>query len=428
MFPYILATTMTRKLDLKTGVPVWEAYSAPRIAAQKLTRDVTCDVLVVGLGISGAMLVEALTAQGLAVIGVDRRGIMRGSTPATTALVQFEIDQPITALSRKIGKTDAEQAWRRSRLAVTNLRGRIGELGIACDLAGAQSLYLAGNDLDPGELRLEAEARSDAGIRATYLTPAVLKEKFGIDRKGAILSHENLALDPRKLTAGLLRKALERKARFYAPVDVTGLETAPTGISAKTKGGPAISARQVVLATGYELMDIVPTETHSVISTYAIATKPQKRALWPGAAFVWEASDPYLYVRATADGRVICGGEDEDFVDEATRDDLLPAKTQTISTKLKRLFPQLDTAAEFAWTGCFGTTTTGLPYIGELPGHPGIFAVQGYGGNGITFSQIASEIISTTIASRDDSDQRLFAFGRAGMMRKLVDAAGKLIG
>ena len=97
---------MTRKLDLRTGVPVWEAYRAPRIPTQKLTRDVTCDVLVVGLGISGAMLVEALTAQGLAVIGVDRRGTMLGSTPATTALVQFEIDQPLSELGRKIGKTE----------------------------------------------------------------------------------------------------------------------------------------------------------------------------------------------------------------------------------------------------------------------------------------------------------------------------------
>lgn len=418
---------MTRKLDLRTGVPVWEAYRAPRIPTQKLTRDVTCDVLVVGLGISGAMLVEALSAQGLEVIGVDRRGSMLGSTPATTALVQFEIDQPLSGLSRKIGKPGAEQAWRRSRLAVTNLRGRISELGIACDMTGTQSLYLAGNALDPGALRLEAEARSNAGIRASYLTPAVLKEKFGIDRKGAILSHDNLALDPRKLTAGFLSKSLDRKARFYAPVEVAGLTTVPTGVRAEAKDGPVISARQVVLATGYELMDIVPSDTHSVISTYAIATKPQKSALWPGAAFIWEASDPYLYMRATADGRVICGGEDEDFVDEAKRDSLLAAKTRTISTKLKHLFPQLDTTAEFAWTGCFGTTTTGLPYIGELPGHPGIFAVQGYGGNGITFSQIASEIIATAIAGRDDTDARLFALGRTGMVRKLVDAAGKLI-
>ena len=37
VFPRTLATTMTRKLDLRTGVSVWEAYRAPRIPTQKLT-------------------------------------------------------------------------------------------------------------------------------------------------------------------------------------------------------------------------------------------------------------------------------------------------------------------------------------------------------------------------------------------------------
>lgn len=417
---------MNRKLDLRTGTPVWMAYRAPNVRMDKLTRDVRCDVLVVGLGISGGMIAEALTAQGLSVIGVDRRGPMLGSTPATTALVQFEIDEPLTGLTEKIGRSDAEQAWRRSRLAVTNLRGRIDELEISCNMQCRQSLYLAGNALGPGELRQEAEARRNAGIRASYLPPRVLKDKFGIDRKGAILSHDNLALDPRKLTAGFLNKTLDRKARFYAPVEVTEIADGRTEVTVDTRDGPTISAEHVVLATGYELMDIVPSATHSIISTYAIATKPQKGAIWPGAAFIWEASDPYLYMRATADGRVICGGEDEDFVDEDTRDGLLSVKAARISAKLKNLFPHLDTSVDFAWTGCFGTTTTGLPYIGVLPGHPRVQAVLGYGGNGITFSQIASEIVSTAIAGADDIDGKLFGFGRSGILRKLVDLSGKL--
>jgi glycine/D-amino acid oxidase-like deaminating enzyme len=41
---------------------------------------------------------------------------------------------------------------------------------------------------------------------------------------------------------------------------------------------------------------------------------------------IWEASDPYLYLRTTPDGRIICGGEDEDFSDEAARDRLLGRK------------------------------------------------------------------------------------------------------
>ena len=419
---------MQRKLDLRAGRPVWFAYRAPSVPAGKLTHDIKTDVLVIGMGISGAMIAEALTAAGLDVVCIDRRGPLKGSTPATTALVQFEIDVPLTRLANMIGLADAERAWRRSRLAVSNLAGRIAELGISCDVRHTGSLYLAGNALGAGELREEAEARGRAGIRGTYLTASQLRDTFGMERDGAIRSGENLSLDPRKLTAGLFARALERKARFYAPVEATGMEDGRDEVVVHTSRGPTITAAHVVLATGYELMNMVPSSTHSIISTFAIATRPQKAAIWPGAPFIWEASDPYLYARATPDGRVICGGEDEDFSDEARRNDLLPAKAARIAAKLKALFPRLDTTPEFAWTGSFGTTTTGLPYMGAITGHPRVFAALGYGGNGITFSQIASELISTAIAGDKDTDASLFAFGRTGPVRKIADLAGRLIG
>jgi len=403
---------MPRKLDLRTGRPVWSAYRAPAVPTSALTRDVKTDVLIIGMGISGAMMAEALTADGRSVICIDRRGPLKGSTAATTALVQFEIDQPLSMLSKMIGRARAEQAWRRSRLAVSNLAGRIEDLAIDCRPRRSQSLYLAGTMLGPSELRDEAEARRQAGIAASYLTPRPLAETFGIDRDGAILSHDNIALDPRKLTAGLLLTALARKARLYAPVEATAIKDSTDEVVVATKDGPTITARHVVLATGYELVDIVPAAAHQIISTWAIATRPQPRKLWPGAAFIWEASDPYLYVRATADGRVICGGEDEDFVDETRRDELIADKAARIAEKLGLVFPQLDVRPEFAWTGSFGTTTTGLPYIGAIPRHPRIHAVMGYGGNGITFSRIASEIVSASIKGMTDADAELFAFNR----------------
>jgi glycine/D-amino acid oxidase-like deaminating enzyme len=401
---------VTRKLDLRTGKPVWSAYRAPAVPIGKLRRDVRTDVLVIGMGVSGAMAADALTAAGLDVVLVDRRGPLKGSTAATTALVQHEIDTPLVLLAERIGRAKAERAWRRSRLSTLNLKARIDELGIDCRLAPRPSLYLAGNVLGLGDLREEAERRRLAGIHATYLPRSVLKEKFGIDRAGAILSHDNLSLDPRRLTAGLLLKARERGARTYAPVEVTALHQRKERVVAQTRNGPLIEARFVVAATGYELAPLVPSANHRIISTWAIATKPQKRVLWGDEAMIWEASDPYLYLRATHDGRVICGGEDEDFSDAEKRDALIGDKTARLSRKLKKLVPALDAEAEFAWAGSFGTTGTGLPLIGPLPRHRRIFAILGYGGNGITYAQIASEMVTAALAGKRDSDADLFAF------------------
>lgn len=401
---------MTRKLDLRTGRPVWFAYRAPRVEATPLTRDVRADVVVVGLGISGAMIAEVLTAQGLSVIGIDRRGPLRGSTPATTALVQFEIDQPLARLSHAIGKEKAVRAWRRSRLAVANLAGHILRCGIRCDLVRRPSLYLAGDMLNAGGLQREGLARRAAGIACDFLPRKALVDGYGIDRPAALRSEANLALDPRRLTAGLLNRAAATGARFHAPVEATGFDHDPRGVAIATRHGPVLRAGHVVIATGYELPSLEPPAPHRVLSTWAIATRPQRRTLWPEQAFVWEASDSYLYMRTLPDGRIVCGGEDEDFTDEAKREAHLPEKTRRIAARLKALMPAVDPEPDYAWAGSFGSTSTGLPFIGRLPRRPNIFAVMGYGGNGITYSRIAAELVATVLAGGKDDDADLYAF------------------
>jgi glycine/D-amino acid oxidase-like deaminating enzyme len=164
------------------------------------------------------------------------------------------------------------------------------------------------------------------------------------------------------------------------------------------------------LATGYELVDMVKQDRHQIISTWAIATGRQTgSALVPGNPLIWEASDPYLYLRTTHDGRIICGGEDAPFEDEEKRDALIGEKTARLTEKLAHLLPRIDPAPEFAWAGSFGTTATGLPLIGPVPNRPRIFALMGYGGNGITFARIAAEMITTAIGGGKDDDADIFA-------------------
>lgn len=402
-------SSLTRKRDLRTGTTYWMSRPMPRVPATRLTHDIETDVLVVGAGISGALVAEALSKDHRVVI-VDRRGPVRGSTPASTALVEYAIDTPLTHLARKIGSADAARAWRRSHLALHSLYGRTQTLQIKCDAIQRDTLYLAGNILNADGLEKEAEARRATGFETDLLSRTHLKARFGINRPAALLSHGDFTLDPRRLTGGYLRAAIGNRARLYSPVEVTEIETSRSGVTAATAKGPVIRARHVIFATGYEVPNFVPPDGHKVESTYAIATKPQRSRLWPGEALIWEASDPYLYMRTTADGRVICGGEDEEFSDAETRDVLIAKKARAIGRKLEKLFPAIDATPEFAWAGAFGTTGTGLPRIGEVPGKKNVWAILGFGGNGITYSRIAADVVSAALAGRADPDADLYSF------------------
>ncbi len=402
----------TRRRDLRTGRSLWQTRRLPALPHGRLKRDIDADVLVVGAGITGALVAEALAADHRVVV-VDRRGPAAGSTSASTALIEYEIDTPLIHLAKAIGAEPAARAWQRSHRAVHALAERTAALGIGAGILGRDNLYLAGNVLDAAGLAEEAAARRALGLEARFLPRAALKERFGIARAGAILSHGDFGADPRQLAAGFLAAAIGAGARLFAPADIVRIETSGDGVLAGTAGGPVVNCKQAIFCTGYELPDFVPAKGHRVISTYAMATRPQPGRLWPEGCLVWEASAPYLYVRATPDGRVVCGGEDEDFADAEARDALIPRKLATIRRKLGQLFPGLDTEPDFAWAGAFGTTATGLPTIGPVPGKPHVWAVLGFGGNGTTYARIAADIIAADFGGRSDPDGGLYAFASA---------------
>ncbi|MEO8314093.1 MAG: FAD-dependent oxidoreductase [Pseudomonadota bacterium] len=402
--------SLTHTRDLRSGKPIW-AHHPQRVHGTRLRRSVRADVVVVGAGISGALIAQSLAEAGKRPLIVDRRReAILGSTAASTALLQFELDAPLMKLARAVGKRKAERIWLASRDAVNELRTRTFRLGIDADIQTRPSLYLAGNVLDANGLRREATFRQKAGLPSEYLDQHALRHHFGIGRAAALLSHGNAEANPVALTAGYLRHAIRAGARFHAPHDIVGIETGRYGTTLQTHDGLELHARHVVLCTGYELARIVPANGSRTHSTWAIATRPQPAKLWPQRALIWESSDPYLYLRTTADGRVICGGEDEDFASADRRDALLSAKTKRLEKKLHVVFPKLNCRATAAWAGTFGSSENGLPTIGAIPGFPRCYAVMGYGGNGITFSMLAAQVVTAAILGRNHPAASLFAF------------------
>lgn len=402
---------ITRKRDLREGSAVWTAYPVPAIAGTRLTRSTRADAVIVGAGISGSMIAQSLTEAGKRPLIVDRRdAALLGSTAASTALLQFELDQPLCKLGTEIGRRKAERVWIASRDAVNELRTRTHRLGIEADFKSRPSLYVAGNVLDANGLRREASQRQRIGLSSEFLDRKALRHHFGIDRPAALLNHGNAEANPFKLAAGYLRKAIQAGARFHSPHDISDIDCDRRGTTLVTENGIQIRARHVIFCTGYELAKIVPPENHRILSTWAMATRPQLRAIWPQKALIWEASDPYLYLRSTTDGRIICGGEDEDFSDSEKRDSLAPQKTHRLEKKLHRLFPNVDSRAALSWTGSFGGSPSGMPTIGPIPGYRNCYAVMGYGGNGITFSMLATELITAAVLGKKHPAARLFAF------------------
>ncbi|OWO93553.1 N-acetylglucosamine-1-phosphate uridyltransferase [Rhizobium esperanzae] len=379
-----------------------------------MAQSFSTDVAVIGGGITGALIADHLTARGFSVVIIDREEPGFGSTAASTAMLQWEIDSTLSELETYYGFERAAGIYRRSAAAVAGLSKLIAANGIVCGFRARNTLYLAANQEGARDLQEERQLRRRAGLPGVYLEHPDLFTQFELDRDGAIYSPGSAEADPLLLTWALIAMAVRRGAQLVS-ASVTALHSEGDRVTTETAGGHAIEARHAVLATGYSMPGLNMPKLHRVSSSWALATVPQDPArLWRDRTLIWENSHPYLYMRTTADNRIVAGGEDDGTTDPAGRNHKLPAKISAIREKMKRLWPAADTRVAHAWGGTFGETADGLPLIGPMPGVAHVFAAYGYGGNGITFSYLAAQMIGAMIAGIHRDWFEDFALDREG--------------
>jgi glycine/D-amino acid oxidase-like deaminating enzyme len=400
-------------MDLTSAHPFWPLQDGLPAVYPSLKQDLNCEVLVLGGGITGAFVAHQLVKEGLDVLLLDKREIGRGSTAGSTALLEYEIDIPLTELAKTIGQHEAEDAYRTCRDSIGKIEAIVRELNDSCGFRRKKSVYLASRKRDAKLLREECAARTNAGIAVEYLDESALSSMFSFQRPAALLSQDAAEVDPYRLTHQLLAQACERGLRVFERTEVVKHETSQAGTASETDRGFKVTARHVVFATGYESVEFLPRHIATLKSTFAFVSRPLPSFDgWWEECLIWETARPYLYLRTTPDGRALVGGEDIPFRNPAHRNRLIPKKTEKLAACFREMFPKIDLEVAYPWAGTFAETKDGLAYIGSLPDFPRYLFALGFGGNGITYAAIAAEIIRDQLLQRPNPAARVFRFDR----------------
>jgi glycine/D-amino acid oxidase-like deaminating enzyme len=130
-------------MDLMSGYPFWPIKNGLIASYPVLKQDLSCDVAIIGGGITGALLAYYLTEAGCDAVLVDRRDIGGGSTSASTALLQYEVDTPLFQLIDMVGREQAVRSYMLCLEAIGKLARLIDELDDDCGFEPKHSLYLA---------------------------------------------------------------------------------------------------------------------------------------------------------------------------------------------------------------------------------------------------------------------------------------------
>lgn len=400
-------------MKLTSDQPYWLLRNGSHSNYATLQSDVTCQFVVIGAGVTGAMLSDRLACDGFDVIVVDRRDVCTGSTSASTALLLYDIDIPLTRLSKLIGWERARRAYQLSHDSIDDIEQLATGLPVDVDFRRNRSIYLAVNDKSSQEIQLEVEARRFAGLPVDYHSAQRLRDNFGLIGPAALSTDQAASCDPIRFSRALIDRATKSGARVFDDTKIVQFDWRHGKTILTTHNGMTITADRAIVACGYESTKLLSEPIVSLNNTYALISEPlTDLGPWDRQWMMWEACDPYLYMRVTADNRLLVGGEDDELVDAATRDSRINEKMQTLHKKLRQRLPGLEWQPASGWAGTFGQTKDGLPYIGESHEMPGYYFALGFGGNGMTFSEIACQQIVRMVRGESTPDADLFRFGR----------------
>lgn len=403
-------------MDLKSGYPFWAVRNGLLQAFPPLQQDLRCEVVVIGAGITAALIADQLLQHGHEVVVIEQRDVGWGSTAASTALLQYEIDTPMRELAKRHGLDAALLAYRACAQAIEQLRELATEVGDV-DFRNAQSLYYASRRRHLRPLLAEFELRSRHGFAVDWLDAEGVANDFGFAAPGAILSTPAASMDPYRMAYRLLGRMQAQGGRVHDRCRVKHVQGDASEVHLRTTDDINIRCQHLVVAAGYASQHWLRQRVARNRSSYAFVTDPlPANALGPlRNTLLWETARPYLYLRSTADNRLLIGGEDDAMDMPLRRDAQVDRKAKRLAGKVATLFPLLPIQPTFAWAGTFAETEDGLPFFGPHPQWgPRVHFAMAYGGNGITYSMLGAGLVQASIEGRRHPLAQLFGFQRLG--------------
>ncbi|KEZ49424.1 NAD(P)/FAD-dependent oxidoreductase [Metabacillus indicus] len=399
-------------MKLHNGSLYWPKTISSTQKYPELRESLTCDVLIVGGGMSGALCAHTLSAYNLKTVLVEKRIVGSGSSSANTGLLQFSNDKMLHEFIKEIGKDQAVRFYKMCLKAVDELEKTARSLSKPVEFNRRKSLYYASDSGDVSKLKKEYKALSKHGFPVTFLEEDEIEERFGFKKPAALLTDGDAEVNPYKFAQTLLEDAHTRGVQIYENTAVEEGDREGEYVIMHTPHG-TIRAKNVVYSTGYETIPFAKKLGADVNRTYAIATTPvASLEKWEDKSLIWETKRPYFYMRTTVDGRIVAGGLDEDKMEAPSNEDIIRERGQRLLDKIKEHYPSYDMEVDSAWGASFGESDDGLPFIGQHPKKDNIYYCLGFGGNGTVYSMLGAEIIKDLILYQSHPDADIVRLDR----------------
>ncbi|OCT53760.1 FAD dependent oxidoreductase superfamily protein [Cladophialophora carrionii] len=383
------------------------------------------DVVVIGAGYTGAAtayhILEKSSSKRPSVVILEARCICSGATARNGGHIKPDVYFNAVLSEKMFGPQMAQQLTRFEMQQVFDVKRLVEKEQIDCDFELTRAIDVFVDPRVAKQTIAAFEEMKASGYRFAddlhfIQDPKKAEQVSGV--KGALAAFTFTAgtVWPYKLVCHLLRRCLEWGANLQANTPVTKIaETADDrGRWTVTTPRGAVRAKKVVFATNAYLSTILPefqdkiTPARGVACRIAVAANSKKPAPHLNNSYsIRYGPQEYDYLISRTDGSVVVGGAkqavllDETYWHNNINDsELIPGAEKYFTGYMQRMFHGWeDSGAEITdiWTGVMGYSSDLVPWVGDVPGRPGIFVNAGFTGHGMPRILGCSEALAAVV-------------------------------
>jgi gamma-glutamylputrescine oxidase len=390
-----------------SSLPYWlDSPYEPRAA---LEGAVEVEVCVIGAGVGGLSCAQRLAEHGIETLVLERGTVAGGASGRNGGFLLAGVAAFHNDARDLYGRERNRRIYARTVSAQEEVYELAEELGMGDAVRRVGSLRVAVTEEEAERVRGQVQALRDDGFPGELIErdqlPPVLQRR---GRCACLVDHD-AALHPARWYRALAEAAERAGARICEGTAVQAPVAAPGQGEVQTGGG-SVHARHVVVAADGALPVLVPEYEGKVRARrlHMVATEPTERVVEHLVYPRWG----YEYFQQCPDGRLLLGGF-SDVDGEASYTDREEGSTEVWGRLESYLREELglDTKVSHRWVGIVGYTEDQLPYVGEVPGRPGLHVAGGYSGHGNLPGYVAGQEIADAIAGKA-SEEPLFGADR----------------
>ncbi len=369
---------------------IWSA-SAENGGFPQLNEDIKTDVVIVGGGLAGLLILRELTDRGVDCVLLEAKSIGSGITKNTTAKITFQHGLIYDKLIKSIGRENAYKYLTANRKAIEKFR-KMSER-FPCDFEEKDAYIYSGTDRR--KIEREIKAYESLGITAELADSIHLP----VECAGAVKIGSQAQFHPLKFmfsAAQNLRIYENSKVIEFLPGKVRCLRG-------------SVTAQNIIVATHFPIIN-----KHGAYSlklyqhrSYVLGVKnaPDVNGMYledGGAGLSFRNYKNYLLI----------GGGDH-------RTGKKGGAYKVLEEFCGSKFPESEISYRFATQDCM--SLDGIPYIGKYSDFSeNLYVATGFNKWGMTSSAVAAEILSDMVTGKENPYADVFAPDRCVLHPQLI--------